>query len=473
MNSWLRRLLGALLTAWLPFSSLAAAKPNLLLLLGDNWGQHAGVYGTEVVRTPNFDRLAKEGVWFTHAFCPVPSCTPTRSALLTGQATHRLEDAANLWSRLWQKFPVYPDLLEDAGYAVGHQGKGWGPGVEEPGDRRRNAAGPKFPTFAEFLKTVPPGKPFCFWQGNTDTALHKWKAGTGVAAGMSPDAVKVPPWLPDVPEVRNEILDYYAAVQRWDTEMLNLLEQSGRLEDTVIVAGSDNGWQMPRGLANCYDSGTRVPLALRWGRNVAGAKPPVGRRMDDFVDLTDLAPTFLEIAGLKPLPAMTGRSLLPLLRGEVQPGRDAMFLERERHANVRRGDAGYPCRAVRTKDFLFIRNLRPDRWAAGDPELHFAVGPYGDIDGSRTKAWMMQHKDEPLMKRPWELCFAKRPAEELYDLQRDPDQVHNVAERPEYATVKKQLRARLDDWMKRTEDPRTQDTDVFDHYPYHGKAAKK
>jgi len=453
-------------------SFAAASRPNILFFIGDNWGVHAGVYGTEIVKTPNFDRVAREGVLFTHAFCPVPSCTPTRSAILTGQASHRLEHAANLWSQLDKKFAVYPDLLENAGYVIGFRGKGWSPGSDEAGGRTRNPAGPRFKTFEQFLKTVPADRPFYFWDGNTDTARHAWRPGVGAASGMKAADVRVLPWLPDAPEVRNNILDYYESVQRFDAqvgESLRLLETCGRLENTVVVVGSDNGWQFPRGLANCYDSGCHVPLAIR---GPCVVKP--GRRVDDFVDLTDIAPTFLEMAGLKPLQVMTGRSFLGLLRGETQPGRDAMFMERERHANVRAGDLGYPCRAIRTKQFLYMRNLHPERWAAGDPVLYFAVGPYGDVDGSATKDFILAHKDEPAMKKFYELNFAKRPAEELYDLAKDPHQIVNVADKAEYADAKKQLRSRLDQWMKDTADPRAAgDTDVFDKYPYYGKPLKK
>jgi len=171
---------------------------------------------------------------------------------------------------------------------------------------------------------------------------------------------------------------------------------------------------------------------------------------------------------------MTGRSFAGLLRGGTQPGRDAMFMERERHANVRAGDLGYPCRAIRTEQFLYIRNLHPERWAAGDPEFYWSVGPYGDVDGSPTKELILARKDKPAMKKFYDLNFAKRPAEELYDLARNPHQIVNVAGRAEYAGAKKQLRARLDEWVKTTADPRAAgDTDVFDKYPYYAKRQKK
>jgi arylsulfatase A-like enzyme len=199
-----------------------------------------------------------------------------------------------------------------------------------------------------------------------------------------------------------------------------------------------------------------------------------GRTVDDFVVLTDIAPTFLEAAGIKPLPAMTGRSFLDLLTGENPVRRDKVFLERERHANVRKGDRSYPCRAVRTKEFLYIRNLCPDLWAAGDPETWKAVGPFGDVDGGPTKDAILSRRDEKDMAKFFALCFAKRPAEELYDLAKDPYELNNVADRPEYAAEKKKLRAELDRWMKETSDPRAikEDDDRWDRYRYYGAAAK-
>jgi arylsulfatase A-like enzyme len=271
--------------------------------------------------------------------------------------------------------------------------------------------------------------------------------------------------------VRSDILDYYLEVERFDNEvggLLRQLERAGKLDNTIVVMTGDNGWPFPRSKANLYDSGTRQPFAVRWPAAVRG-----GRVLDDFVTLADLAPTFLEAAGLKPSPDMTGRSLLGLLAGAEQPGsRTAAFVERERHANVRRGDLGYPARAIRTMDFLYIRNFRPDRWPAGDPELYFAVGPFGDCDGSPTKDWFLLHKSEPGIARLFHLAFEKRSAEELYDIRKDPYQMINVAGQPGYAEPQKRMREQLDRWMKETADPRAiSDDDRWDKYPYFGERA--
>jgi len=448
------------------------APPNILLCIADDWAwPHASIYGDPVVRTPAFDRVAREGVLFTHAFSAAPSCTPSRAAILTGQAPHRLAEGGNLWGFLPARFPVYTELLERAGYVVGFTRKGWGPGDFKAGGRNCNPAGAQFNSFAEFLKGIPADQPFCFWFGSHDP--HRpYEPDSGLKAGMRAEHVRVPPFWPDAPEIRRDILDYYFEVQRFDREvgeLLELLDKTGRSANTLVLITGDNGWPFPRSKANLYDAGTRQPFAVRWPARVKR-----GRTLEDFVNLADLAPTFLEAAGLKSLPEMTGRSLLGLLTGAEKPGlRNEVFLERERHANVRRGDLSYPIRALRTRQFLYVRNFRPDRWPAGDPEPYHSVGPFGDCDDGPTKQFILARRDEPQYRRFFELCFAKRPAEELYDLRKDPHQINNVAGRAEYAAVQQRLRARLERWMKETGDPRaTVDDDRWDRYPYFGPALK-
>lgn len=434
----------------------AESRPNILLCIADDasWG-HFSANGDRVCRTPAFDRVAREGVNFTRAFCSAPSCTPSRGALLTGQAFWRLEEGANLWSRWPNQFAVYPDLLAQAGYHVGFQGKGWGPGDFRFGGREHNPAGRNYRDFATFLARVPPGRPFCFWFGSTDP--HRpYERGAGVKSGKRVEDVAVPPFLADTPETRSDLLDYYVEIERFDRvvgEMLEQLERAGRLDNTLVVITSDNGFPFPRGKATCYDAGVRMPLAIRWPARVKG-----GRVIDDFVSLTDLAPTFLEAAGLQPRPEMTGRSLLPLLvsgaSGRIEPGRDRVFFGRERHANCRAGNVGYPIRAIRTERFLYLRNYEPDRWPAGDPPLYGDVDIHTNIDGSPSKQALVEHGDDPARRRLFELAFGKRPAEELYDLAADPWQMRNVAADPAYAEAKARLRAELDRYLKETKDPR-------------------
>jgi len=450
----------------------AVARPNILFALADDWSwPHAGVYGDTVVQTPTFNRVAREGMLFSHVFSVSPSCTPSRAAILTGQTIHRLEESGNLWSRLPKKFAGYPDLLEAAGYHIGLSGKGWGPGTLEGTGRTRNPAGPNFTDFAAFLKSVPADKPFCFWFGSRDP--HRpYVPGSGVKSGMKLENVTVPPFLPDTPEVRGDICDYYFAVQRYDRdvgEILKLIEAAGRLDNTIVIMTGDNGWPFPRAKANLYDAGTRQPLGVRWP-----ARIKAGRKSDAFISFQDFAPTLLEAAGLQPAPEMTGRSFLDLLTGESTLPRDRVFLERERHANVRAGNLGYPCRAIRTKEYLLIRNFHPERWPAGDPEMWKAVGPFGDIDGGPAKELLLRKRDDPHIGKFFQLACGKRPAEELFDVVKDPHQLRNLADLPDYAEVKRKLRAELEQWMQRTGDPRASgNDDRWDRYPYFGTEPKK
>lgn len=438
---------------------------NVVVAIADDWSwPHAGVDGDRAVRTPNVDRLAREGTRFTHAFAASPSCTPSRASLLTGQAPHRLAEGAQLWSHLPARFVVYPDLLERHGYAVAHAGKGWGPGALEPGGRTRNPAGPRVADFTAWLAGRPSAAPFAFWFGSSDP--HRpYERGSGERSGIDPARVTVPAFLPDTPEVRGDIADYLGEVERFDRDLGTLiaaLERSGQLDRTLIIVTSDNGMPFPGAKATLYDGGTRVPLVIRWPEGTAG------QVVDAPVSLTDLAPTILEVAGL-PVPGdMTGRSLVPWLRGQRPPDwPDAVFLERERHANVRRGDLSYPSRAVRTRTHLYVRNLRPDRWPAGDPTLYHSVGPFGDIDDGPTKQLLLGASAP--MERYRAHAMARRPAEELYAVADDPGQLQNLAGTPAHAALLQQMRERLDAWMRDTADPRaSHDDDRFDRYPYYG-----
>lgn len=445
----------------------AETRPNILFAIADDWSYpHAGAYGDRVVRTPTFDRVAREGALFRNAFCAAPSCTPSRGAILTGRFPHQLEEGGNLWGILPKKYRVYPDILEESGYFVGHMRKGWGPGTLEGSGRTRNPAGPAFKSFQQFLRAVPTDRPFCFWFGSVDP--HRpYEPGSGAKAGLKAADVVVPAILPDAPAVRDDVLDYYAEVQRFDREvgeLLELLQQAGRLQNTIVVITSDNGMPFPRAKANLTETGIHVPLAIRWPGRI---KP--GQKLDALVSLADMAPTFLAAAGVPALAEMTGKSLLGLVTGGDDPPRRYVFVERERHANVRAGDRSYPCRAVRTQRHLYVRNLRPELWPAGDPQTHFAVGPFGDVDPSPTKDWLLARRDDPQFGPFARRAFDKRPAEELYDLVDDPGQQSNLAGRPEQRSLQAELRQALDEWMQATGDPRAAgDTDFWDRAGYFG-----
>ncbi|MFK7788519.1 MAG: sulfatase [Phycisphaeraceae bacterium] len=453
-------------------SSVATDRPNILFCMSDDQSfPHASAYGEPVLQTPVFDRIAREGVLFTQAYCASPSCTPSRSAVLTGQDIWRLGAGGQLFGTLPVEHPVYTDLLEEAGYHVGYSDKGWAPGSIDKGGRKTNPAGSKqFKDFESFMKDAKDGEPWCFWFGSRDP--HRgYKKGSGVASGMDPSKVRVPSVFPDTAEVRSDICDYFNEIQRFDREigeMLKMLEAAGQLENTIVVVTSDNGMPFPRAKANLYDLGARMPLAIRWPKQVPG-----GRTVDDFVNLTDLAPTFLEAAGVARPEQMTGRSLVELLAseasGRVEEERDFVVTGRERHAWCRIDGKGYPARMIRTRDYLYIRNYEPDRWPAGTFRIKTNEGHYGDIDASPTKNVLIDGRD----KWPglFDLSFGKRPAEELYDCAKDPEQVVNLAADPAYQAALKGLRKQLDNHLAVTGDARATDAKpVWDDLPYYGRS---
>jgi len=448
------------------------APPNILFCLSDDqsW-PHASAYGDKVVKTLNFDRIAREGVLFNQAYCASPSCTPSRSAILTGQHIWRLGHGGQLFGTLPKEHPVYTDTLSQNGYHVGYMAKGWAPGNVNAGGRTTNPAGQKsYKTFQQFHDAAPAGKPWCFWFGSRDP--HRgYRRGSGVASGMDADRVDVPGVFPDAPEVRKDICDYYLEIQQFDLEvgrMLKVIEDAGQMDDTIVVVTSDNGMPFPRGKATLYDLGVRMPLAISWPKRV-----PPGRKVDDFVSLTDLAPTFLHAAGIRPPACMTGKSLMDVLcsrkSGRVDPGRDCVFTARERHAWCRIDGKGYGSRMIRTKDYLYIRNYDPDRWPSGIYRMVTNEGHYGDVDASPTKTYMLKHKDDARGRKLFELSFGKRPGEELYDCRRDPHQMHNLADDPAHRSAKRRLSDRLTAYLRMTLDPReTSKTAPLDDWPYYG-----
>lgn len=431
-------------------------RPNFLLLMSDNqsWN-HLGCYGDPVVQSPVIDRLAKKGVRFTNAYCAAPSCTPARASMLTGQEIWRLEEGANLWGILPSKFKAYTELLEDADYLVGMEGKGWGPGNYQDGGWSRNPGGDTYKSFEEFYQNCKADQPFCYWFSSRDPhrpyKTHEEKKDPDKLA-----KVVVPPYLPDNDLVRADMLDYYAEIEQFDNDVglfIEHLTKVGELNNTLIVICSDNGWQMPRGLANLYDFGTRIPMIILMPERFEG-----NRVVADFISLNDLAPTFLELAGLSIPGEMTAKSLVNILNsgesGIIETERHQIYSARERHAFVRKDGAGYGGRSIRTNDFLYIRNYDYENWPAGDPPL------FGDVDAhmlhypSPTKLFILQHRNDPDVKELFRIAFDKRSEVELYDLDKDPYQMNNIAENDDYSEVKEMLARKLSDYLIETKDPR-------------------
>ena len=465
--------------------------------------------------------MAKEGILFRNAFVTAPSCTPCRSSLLSGQYFWRTGQGAILQGAKWDaKIPSFPLLLEKSGYHIGYTSKVWTPGtpVHAPyGGKaksydRKGSEINRFSQHVEKSATIQEGKeqlyqevrgnfadfmadrkdnePFCYWFGPTN-CHRKWTQGSGKRHwGIDPDDLKgkLPPFLPDVPIVREDFADYLGEAQAFDAMLgvlIQQLESQGELENTLIVVSGDHGMPgMPQGKCNLYDFGVAVPLAIRLPKAAHG-----GRLVEDFVNLIDLAPTLLEIANEKPLDIMSGRSLVPLLvsdkNGTIDVTRDHVVVGRERHvAKARAGQLPYPQRAIRTKDYLYIRNFKPERWPMGSgPGMGAPAGPmppfeklrentfvaFGDLDGSPTKAWLITHRDDPEIDRYFKIAFGRRPAEELYDLRKDPHQMTNVADQSNYEDTKAVLSGRMLSTLRNTGDPRIMgDGSTYDRPPFAG-----
>lgn len=511
----------------------AAERPNILVVFADDWGRYASAYGLSepnglnaVVKTPNFDRVAANGVLFTRAFVNSPSCTPCRSSLLSGQYFWRTGLGAILHGAIWDSsIPSFPLLLQESGYQIGHSGKVWSPGTPANApiggeNTSFNTHGNKFNKFSQhvseakdpergkqelldevrdnfkfFLETRKDDTPFLYWWGPTNTH-RKWVQGSGKKLwGIEPEHLvgKIPKWLPDVPVMREDVADYLGEVQAMDAglgELLNELESTGLASNTLIVVSGDHGMPgVPRGKCNLYDSGTAVALAMSW----PGRIPP-GRVVDDFVSLPDLAPTLLEV-GCVPVPGvMTARSLSMVLKssddGLIDPHRDHVVTGRERHVSHARHEfLPYPQRAIRTADYLYVRNFKPDRWPMGlAPGFGLTDGPmpalndltnttyaaFADMDASPAKAWLLtEGLADPRYRSFIDLGFSRRPAEELYDVKNDPDQINNVADRPEFAAIRRELSERLMSILKESSDPRvTGDGSTFDKSPYSDRQKK-
>ena len=465
-------------------------RPNILFCLADDAAfPHMGAYGTKWVRTPGFDRVAEQGILFTRAYTPNAKCAPSRACIITGRNSWQLGAAANHWCYFPKEYKTYPEVLSEHGYYVGYTGKGWAPGVAgtvdgkprrlvgEPWQKRRTTPPTNrisktdyFENFRAFLEKKPADEPFCFWYGG-----HEPHRGYEFASGIKKggkhirDIDSVYTYWPDVDSVRTDMLDYAFEIEYFDSHlvrMLDLLKQKGELENTLVIVTGDNGMPFPRCKGQEYEQSNHMPLAVMWKK---GIKKP-GRTVDDLVSFIDFAPTFLEIAqvdaGNCGMKTIQGRSLTSIFyttdSGVTEPERDHVLIGKERHDVGRPHDEGYPIRGIIRDQYLFIHNFKTDRWPAGNPETG-----YLNCDGSPTKTVILNEFRKGENLQHWVWSFGKRPADELYNIKKDPDCIVNLARKPEYAGIVTKLKTQLFTELKEQGDPRMFGKgDVFDEYPY-------
>ncbi len=408
--------------------------PNFVVFIADDQGEgDLSCYGHPVLRTPNIDRLAAEGMRFDRAFLTISSCSPTRCSFLTGRYPHNT-GAEDLHDPLPADQKTLARYLRGAGYHCMSVGK-WHLGdAERPNwDRVVECAGCETADEAlGLLKDRPQDKPFFFWVATKDP--HRPFDDEAVSEPHDPARVVVPPYLPDHPLIRKELAQYYDEITRFDGHVGLIraeLERQGVLDQTFVVYLSDNGMPFPRAKTTLYDSGIHTPLIVRY--------PPVvepGSVHAGLVSTIDVAPTILELASVEQT-TMQGRSLIPMLEDPAATVREAIFAEADWH------DFEQFTRAVRTERFLLVRNYYWDKplWNSVD-----------SLNALTWKGFMEVHKAGKLTPAQRFLFVEPRPFEELYDLKTDPYSLRNVVDDPKHRTELYKLRTMLDNWRVETDD---------------------
>lgn len=425
---------------------------NVLLLISDDQGLDAGCYGVPI-RTPRIDRLAREGTRFTQGYAAVSSCSPSRAVINTGLYTHQsgmygLQHDVHHQSLL-DGIETLPAMMRRAGYATALVGKKHvGPDAAFPyeeelvpersgiRDVRELAI-----AAASFIRSHD-DRPFFVTIGYSDP--HRAPVDYGndrVWPGVKPTLydprrVPIPSHLPDLPAVRGDLAEYYESLSRLDAGVGMLLDDlaaMGRADDTLVLFLSDNGRPFPGAKTNLYDPGLHLPLIVR----APGVAPAVN---DAMVSWVDIAPTILDWTGVAvpTAPPMSGRSLVPILGRGGDPARDAVFASHDFHEI----NQYYPMRAIRTRTHSYVLNLAHP--------LDYPIA--GDVAGSPSWRAIAADPSVRLGHRN-QAAYRHRPAEELYDLTRDPEELTSRADAPDFAAIKAQLAERLQAMRQATKDP--------------------
>lgn len=411
-------------------AQMGAIKPNMIWLIADDLGgKDLGCYGHPTLRTPNINRMAAEGLRFTHAFVTTSSCSPSRASMFTGKYPHST-GAENLHDPLPAEQRIVPELLRAADYYSGSVGKfHLGAVAAKKLDKIEDDLG----AWKAFLDNRQKSKPFFLSIGFHD-AHRPFDRGC-IDQPYEHTEIMVPPYLPDIQEAREELAGYYDEITRMDGvigEVLQYLEQHDLTKSTMIVFVSDNGMPFPRAKTTLYDSGIHTPLLMRMpGAIQAGMVYP------SLVSTVDLAPTMLELAGVYIPPDVQGKSIIKQIYDPAFSRRDTVFAERNWH------DLDDHSRAVRRYKVKYIRNSFPEKPLENSADS--TVAPLFQK--------MREMRDAGTLTKEQMLVFRSRRAkEELYDLENDPWEFRNLAYDPAYQSALNTLRNDLDKWIAETQD---------------------
>jgi N-sulfoglucosamine sulfohydrolase len=422
-------------------AGINATKPNIIVFISDDHGMlDAEPYGSTDIRTPNMARLAADGMKFTHAFVASPACGPSRTAMLTGLWSARNGAEPNHTPKRADVRSL-PPALHALGYEVAAFGKvahgsyAKDHGLDVIGGQQRGDIDTV--EVGKFLAGRDASKPLCLFFGT-----HHPHVPWGENAGYDPAALKLPPNHVDTPVTREMRARYSSDVTQSDTLLgeLRSLAQARVPGDTLFIYTADHGSQWPFGKWNLYDAGTRIPFIAAWPGHLKPASSS-----DAMICWPDMIPTFIELGGGTVPEGIDGRSFAGVLRGTTTTHRDRVF-------TTHSGDGDfnvYPIRSVRTRDWKYIRNLHPE--FQHQSHISRSTGPSGL---EYWKSWLAAADTDPAaaatVKR-----LAERPSEELYDINADPFELHNLAADPKQAGRLATLRAELDAWMKEQGDTQT------------------
>jgi len=416
-------------------------RPNILFVINDDQSHiHTSFAGSHFVNTPGFDKVATNGIYFTNCYAGSPGSAPSRSSLVTGRHHWQNEQAGQHASSWIKKYIPFVDLLKANGYYTGYTGKGVDPFQYARNEadslwRTQNAAGKAYnkhkyekdtphdsrtangisrinysENFRDFMQQRKDHQPFYFWYGSSEP--HRaYEKGSWKRNGKKLDQVDIPGFIPDSEEIRGDMLDYAVEIEWADShlcQMINHLDSIGELNNTIIIVTADNGMPFPRAKANCFEYGIHIPMAISYPNGF-----PAGRRVDDLISFIDLAPTILELAGIKPegMQPLSGKSIVNILKSEksglIDKSKKYVFAGRERHSSSRWNNLGYPQRAIRGTEYLLIWNIKPERWPAGAPQamnkktgeiypmygldqkgVHHPEWAFTDVDAAPSKSYL-------------------------------------------------------------------------------------